>query len=681
MANERLRDLDKMKSRFFANISHELRTPLTLILAPVEAMLGGELGEIADEHIEQIGGVRRSALELLKHINDLLDLSRLEEARMRLKVSTFDIKSHIIRIMDFARPLAERKKIEFVVSGDEGLVIEGDEEKLERVFVNLLSNALKFSDSRAKISVRIQKGDNIVKVFVKDTGIGITKENMEIIFDRFGQVDQTITRRQGGSGIGLSLAKELVELHRGRLTVTSELGKGSTFIVEIPTSLEGIVPPNLIDRREESKEVPVERREQDKGLTEWTDDILSRNEYKFMDIEKSTERRVVPRHKTVELKSARLLIADDNSEVLKYLQQSLTDQYDVWTAQDGKEAWEMLVANRYDLVVADVMMPEVSGLELTHRIRKDPRTQDTPVILLTARGGAEHRVEGHAVGADQYFTKPFNLSELRVSIKSLLSGRSRRIEAGARRRSASMETLLGGMAHELHNACHQVQNAQSATYSLARRISEEIAETKPELNRKTTGNLDKMESICHRALERISTVVRSLKQYTSNQMQAPWQTIDLDKLIVREVNLLTGAEEKGVEIKLSLDAGVHVRGPEDEIRQMVLNLVENAIFATESGGSVKVNTTSLSGKVQLAVSDNGCGIPADKKEQVFDPFFTTKAPGQGMGLGLSLCKRTVVDLGGDIELRSQEGVGTQILVDLPIADVSLPASSSLVQTD
>ncbi|MCP4600084.1 MAG: response regulator [Proteobacteria bacterium] len=676
IANERLRKLEKMKSKFFANISHELRTPLTLILAPVDAMLGGDLGELAEEHVEQINGIQRSALKLLKHINDLLDLSRMEEARLPIKIGRFSLKSHLIRILDFARPMAERKKIEIVLGSEEDVLIEGDEEKLERVFVNLLSNALKFTDSGGKISIRTQKSDNIVKVSVQDTGIGITKENLEMIFDRFGQVDQSMTQRRGGSGIGLSMAKELVELHRGRLTVTSELGQGSTFVVEIPTSLEGNVPSNMIDRRKESKDVPVKRREQDKDLAEWTDDILSRHEYRFMDIDKATERRLEPRPKTVELKSARLLVVDDNVEVLRYLQQSLQGTYDVWTAQDGKEAWELLLAHRHDLAILDIKMPEMSGLELTHRIRKDARTQDMPVILLTARDGAEHRVEGHAVGADQYFTKPFNLSELRVSIKSLLSSRSRRIESGARRRSASMETLLGGMAHELHNACHQVQSSQSATYKLARRIAKKNAETLPESNIKTTGRLDQMESICHRALERISVVVHSLKRYTSNQMQAPWETIDIDKLIARGIKLITTAEEKGVEIKLSLHSGVYVRGPEEEIRQMVLNLVENAVFAVSSGGLIEIKTTLLSGKVHLVVSDNGSGIPVEKKEQVFDPFFTTKDPGQGMGLGLSLCKRTIVDLGGEIELRSEEGVGTQILVELPIADVSLPETSS-----
>ncbi|MCP4601154.1 MAG: response regulator [Proteobacteria bacterium] len=666
-ANERLRDLDKMKSRFFANISHELRTPLTLILAPVESMLSGDLGEIAEEHLEQITGVKRSALELLKHIDDLLDLSRLEEARLRLRLEPFDLSSLLVRILDFARPLAERKKIEFDLSCEENLTINADEAKLERVFVNLLSNALKFTDPNGKISARVLEDDDSINVAVEDTGIGIPKEDLERIFDRFGQVDPSMTRRSGGSGIGLSLAKELVELHRGRLLVTSKLDQGSTFTVEIPKRLDEIIPPSLIERRVNPLDVTHKRREQDQNLTEWTNELLSSPEYRFMGIGKVPKSRITAIPQSPELKSARLLVADDNPEVLSYLQQSLKDRYDIWTAQDGKEAWELLVNHRHDLVIADVMMPEMSGLELTHRIKKDPRTQDTPVILLTARSGAEHRMEGHAVGADQYVTKPFNPSELRAAIKSLLSGRKRSIEVGARRRSASMETLLGGMAHELHNACHQMQNAQTAIFALALKLAKVDSEPQPKSNADVEERLGQMGGICQRALERVSKVVQSLEHYTRNQMQMPWKIINLDKLIVKEVNLLTTAEEKEVQVKLSLDSGVPVRGPEEEIRQMVLNLVENAIHAVEIGGLVEVKTTSQSGKIHLSVCDNGCGVPADKKDRIFDPFFTTKDPGKGMGLGLSLCKRTITDLGGEIELRSEEGVGTQMLVDLPAA--------------
>ena len=164
------------------------------------------------------------------------------------------------------------------------------------------------------------------------------------------------------------------------------------------------------------------------------------------------------------------------------------------------------------------------------------------------------------------------------------------------------------------------------------------------------------------------TVTRSLKQYTRSQMQLPWENLPIDEIIERELRLITSGEEKGVDLEVSLNSNAYVRGPEEEIRQMVINLVENAIQAVDTGGHVQVKTIFNSGRVCLSVQDDGCGISPEQREQIFDPFFTTKDPGKGMGLGLALCKRTVTDLGGAIEVRSELGVGTQMLVELPNAD-------------
>ncbi len=678
-ANERLRDLDKMKSRFFANISHDLRTPLTLILAPLELMLSAEAGPLTEEQTDQLDGIRRSAMELLKLINDLLDLSRLEETRMTLQVNPVDLSAHLNRLTDFAQPLARRKNIELKLAVDEGIKIDADEDKLERALVNLLSNALKFTDAEGTVSITARTIADYAQVEIKDTGIGIPEDALSSVFDRFGQVDPSITKRRGGSGIGLSLAKEFVELHRGRLTVTSKLGEGSAFLVEIPIGLSSQL--SIHPTPQATPEGPsTDPRESEKpGIPEWTDQLLARPEYRFMSIDKATERRsVVPRTRSDGFKAARILIADDNAEVLKYVQQLLLDKYDVWTAEDGQQAWDLLVTHRHDLVIADVMMPKMSGLELCKRIKVDARTQDTPVILLTARGDVEHRVEGEAMGADKYFTKPFNQRELRVAISNLLEGRARRMEAGARKRSATVETLLSGMAHELHNACQQVTTALSAYWKLAKKGSTDKDRKGAMSDAELVDRLHQMEGISGRALERITTVVKSLSQYAQNQMQVPWTDLDLDELIAREVNLITGSHNKGIELKLLLQSGATIRGPQEEIRQMVLNIVENAVQAVDVGGIVEVGTSLKQGKVCLRVCDNGCGIPADQRERVFDPFFTTKTPGKGMGLGLALCKRTVIDLGGTIELKTNEGVGTEVYIELPRTDFDTTTPPSVV---
>ncbi len=664
-ANERLRDLDRLKSRFFANISHELRTPLSLVLAPLESMLDGELGELDGGQRERLAGIQRNALQLLKLIDDLLDLSKLEEARLRLRLAPVELAALAERIVDTAAPLAERKRIVLAVQAEAEAQIEADEEKLERVIVNLVGNALKFTDAGGQVTVVVgQEGDE-AWLRVCDDGIGIPADQLEVIFDRFHQVDASVTRRHGGSGIGLSLARELVELHGGRLDAAAAEGRGSTFELRLPRTADGL-PAERIERRRRDQPVDQRRRAEDRGLPEWNDQIRASQRYKYLDIDRATERRVVQRQSPAGPKAARLLVVDDNPEVLQYLEQVLGDRWELWHSQDGERALELLRAQRHDLVLADVMMPGMSGLELCQRIKGDPRLQATPVVLLTARSGEQARIEGHYVGADQYLSKPFKPAELRAAIEGLLAGRSRQSEAAAHRRAASLETLLAGLAHELRNACHQARNAQTAAGEMLRR------ELDAERDAALMERLERMQAIAQRALARIAAVVQSLQQYAFQRLQVAWAELDVDALVERAVGQLTEAEAKGVALELSLESAARVRGPHEALRQLVLNLVENAIQAVEPGGAVRVSTRAQTGRVLLEVADDGCGMEAEQRERIFDLFYTTKEPGRGIGLGLAMVDKTVADMGGKLAVASRPGQGSRFTVDLPRLERSAP---------
>ncbi len=654
-AYQGLQQLDQLKSRFFANISHELRTPLTLILAPLQALLAADTWrpEVRDE-LERI---QRRALELLKLIEDLLDLSRLEEARLRLDLKRVSLGGFAARLVDYARPLARRKEVEVTLEVEGEPAVEADEGMLERVLVNLLTNALKFTDPGGQVSVRVSERSGRGLIEVQDDGIGIPASERHKIFDRFHQVDGPGTRRSGGTGIGLALARELVELHNGELSVHSEEGAGSTFTVSIPRTTQ--VPERLIDRRATNVSTVHQRRESDGSLGEWLEAIKADPRFRFLDLEAATERRLVPRSEPGRRRSARLLTVDDNPEILRYLHSLLDDRFELWPVQDGERAWELLLRQRHDLVITDSMMPGLSGLDLCRRIKNDPRTQDTPVILLTARGDTEHKVDGHGAGADTYLTKPFEHAELLAAIRALLAGRTRRAEVASRRRAASLETLLAGMAHELRNACHQIRSAHSVMSELTQRALDAAGDAGT-----LRGRVEKMDAISRRALTRISTVVDSLQRYCRNRLQPAWDDLNLDDLVARQIDLLeTGA--RGVTLDASLDSLAVVRGPTEELRQMVVNLVENALQAAPPGGRVEIETSASAGKATLRVRDDGPGIAPDVLDRVFDPFFTTKSPGEGMGLGLSLCKRTVSDVGGTIEIHTREGGGTEVEVVLP----------------
>jgi signal transduction histidine kinase len=327
----------------------------------------------------------------------------------------------------------------------------------------------------------------------------------------------------------------------------------------------------------------------------------------------------------------------------------------------------MLLEERHDLVISDVMMPGISGLDLCRRVKDDPRTQAVPVLLLTARDATEHRIEGHGVEADEYLTKPFDPAELFAAVAGLLAGRTRRAEVASRRRSESLRTLLGGMAHELRNATHQMRSAQAVMLALTRRAVEAEGATDAE-RRKRLEKLERMEGVMGRSLSRVTRVVSGIGHYAAGRMRDRWVVIDLDELVHREVSVLAPSLEGDVTLTTELAAGARIQGPEEEVRMTVINLVENAVKAVRGGGSVQVRTAERRGRVLLEVRDDGSGIPPERLESIFEPFFTTRDPGEGMGLGLALVKRVVEDVGGRISVHSRPGEGSLFTVSIPVYD-------------
>ncbi|MBN2495470.1 MAG: response regulator [Deltaproteobacteria bacterium] len=651
----KLRELDRLKSQLFANINHELRTPLSLILAPLDSMLDGDLGHFDELQMRHLRSMHRNSLRLHRMIDDLLDLSRLEESRLELKKRPVNLAGIVGRMVDTARSMAERKGISIALDRQAEPEVEADEEKIEKVIVNLLSNALKFTLPGGEVRLVVCAQDGEACVEVRDNGIGIPASELESIFDRFHQVDGGTNRSFRGSGLGLALARELAEMHGGRIEVESELGAGSVFRLLLP-GRQGA--DGEVDR---AIEEPAKE-----GLPEWTDQLQARPDYRYLAIDEATERRVVLRDEDHFAREARLLVVDDNADMLRYLHQVLGERYDVWTVQDAGRALELLERERHELVIADVMMPGISGLELCHRIKSNPRLQQTPVLLLTARTGEAHRIEGHSVGADQYVTKPFRPAELMAIISGMLAGRARMSEVAARRRSDSLETLMAGLAHELRNACHQAKNAQTASMSLVRKLN---GENCAEEHARVAGQLETMSGIIERALDRISAVVLSLQRFAGQYQPAPWKEIDLDAMVRRELGRLTLAELKDARLSIDLQSGARVRGSEEELRQLVINLAENAAHAVRPGGTIEVKTRAQPGKVLLSVRDDGAGIAPEDRERIFDLYYSTRSEGEGSGLGLALCKRTASDMGGSISLSSELGKGSEFTVELPIAEL------------
>jgi len=432
---EKLKELDTLKSRFFANISHEFRTPLTLILGPVEK----HLPKVKDPSLKQdLNVVQRNALRLQRLINQILNLSKIESGKLKLQVSEQNIVSLVNGYVQSFESLAKQKNIDLVfISDEEDIEMYVDKDKIEKILYNLLSNAFKFTDGGGRIEVSVNSqqspvlnpqsaelsnstGDykpksadfegQWVGIKITDNGRGIPTEKLDHIFDRFYQADDSYTRDQEGTGIGLALTKELVKLHHGEITVASDPdsnrdGKGSTFTIYLPAGKEHFKPDEITDS--------VKSEDQSEDLPDQQPELKTHSESIINETSTSDESKPI------------LLIVEDNADLLSYIRGYLDESYFVLEARDGEEGFKEAIKTIPDLVLSDVMMPKMDGFELCSKLKSDERTSHIPVILLTARASSESKIEGLETGADDYLSKPFDPTELKIRIRNLVLQRQK----------------------------------------------------------------------------------------------------------------------------------------------------------------------------------------------------------------------------------------------------------------
>jgi signal transduction histidine kinase/DNA-binding response OmpR family regulator len=386
--------LTEMKLRFFTNISHELRTPLTLILTPLESMVRKidrwQQEDQEETHLtfisSQLMMIQRNAQRLLSLVNNLLDFRKLEMGQQKLELTNGDIFEFVRTVCETFRPISTEKGIGLGYAiPNEQFYINFDSRKLQHILYNLLSNAFKFTPAGGQIAVSVAKTDTErLSITVKDTGCGIPSRDLPHIFDRYYQSKNTADPSVTGTGIGLHLTKEYLQLHGGNITVNSKLGEGTTFTAFLPTNIKMKEQP-----------LPAEPHQQAEAP--------------------ETESR-----------KSNLLIVDDNDEFRQFLCGELAEQYNIHQAANGEEALTVIAEQDIDLMVSDVMMPAMDGMTLCRRIKQDVNTSHVMVILLTARTAEESKIEGFRAGADDYLSKPFNMEMLQLRISHLLELRRQR---------------------------------------------------------------------------------------------------------------------------------------------------------------------------------------------------------------------------------------------------------------
>ncbi len=437
-SNVKLKSLDELKMQFFANVNHELRTPLTLMLAPLKTLLEGRMGRLSAALKDALETMQRNGYKLLKLINNLLDLSKLEEGKMRLKVKTVNLVEFIPPLLASVKPLADRKEIRlFYQHPPHPVELTIDSDQFEKVVFNLLSNALKFTNKGGKITIYVEEKDRSATMTVEDTGIGIPSNMLESVFDRFSQVDGSKSRAQEGTGIGLALAREIVLVHKGSIHAESELGKGSRFVVELCKG-EDHFDEDVLDRRSEDLPIGLRRRLTDTEEPRVQDIVTDSRRLQLVDL----ERVDIGSGRVDEAKvhDALILCIDDNPEVLKLMKMLLADEFDLELMTSAEQGLQFLRDRNPDLVLCDVMMPGMDGHAFSRAVKSDPALKHIPIMLVTARSGAEMLNEGLQAGADDYISKPFDSTELKARIRALLRLRQMESELALVNRNLKMRT-------------------------------------------------------------------------------------------------------------------------------------------------------------------------------------------------------------------------------------------------
>jgi signal transduction histidine kinase len=407
---EALSELDRAKTAFFSNVSHEFRTPLTLMLGPLSDSIASPSRQLSGENLDT---AYRNALRLLRLVNALLDFSRIEAGRAEASFEPTDLAALTTDLASAFRSAIERASLRFEVEAlplDELFYV--DHEMWEKIVLNLLSNALKFTFDGA-ISVRLRTVGDHAELIVRDTGTGIASHELGNVFKRFHRIEGSRSRTHEGSGIGLALVTELVRLHGGSIAVASELGAGTTFTVQIPRGRSHLPDARIRSQRllssTASGAVPFVQ-EAERWLPSARDQVP-------VVAEELLTPDLVSREQT---EGARILLADDNADMRDYVARLLRERWKIEAVSDGQKALEAALANPPDLVLTDVMMPNLDGFGLLKALRSDPRTRSIPIIMLSARAGEEAQVEGLESGADDYLVKPFSARELIARVSTRL---------------------------------------------------------------------------------------------------------------------------------------------------------------------------------------------------------------------------------------------------------------------
>ncbi|MEM9861117.1 MAG: HAMP domain-containing sensor histidine kinase [Myxococcota bacterium] len=611
---DEVRELSQARTDFFSNMSHELRTPLTLMLSPLSQLTKGE--EPPGGRNAALASMQRNADRLLRTINQLLDLARVESGNAtaeRAPVAPIDLLYAIEASFVAA---VQAKGVTLNVEAEHGSNLMLDGGWMETALTNLTANALKFSRAGDVITLAVRdQGDEVI-FEVRDTGRGIPANKLESLFERFARG----AGPGAGTGIGLSLVHEAARLHGGRADVRSRLGEGSTFSLHIPRVVaDGDAVSHTLSAQEAVADVCIERDGPD---------------------------RYAPL----------AFVAEDNPDVRTFVADILSAHYRVRTYRNGLEVLEAVDEEIPDVFVTDVNMPEMDGLELTAALRKKRGLEDTPIVLVTARGEADQVIEGFEAGADDYVIKPFHGRELLARTDALVRAKRMAGRLVHQERLATVGVVAASVAHHIRNPLNALIGGLPAVRG---RLE---ASNGPGLD----GPTSRMFDVFMDAAERIEEVSTDLLDLSRTDREA-LQRFPPGRGLAASVRLMETRFGDAIQIDRAIDEDAQVEGRPGELHHVFLNLLDNAARAMSKGGKVEVVGRVNDAHYDVVVRDDGPGIPDAILDRVFEPFVTTRAAGEGTGLGLAIAADVAKRHGGSISAGRSPSGGAELHLRIPLA--------------
>lgn len=681
--NSELQELDKLKTTFFSNISHEFRTPITLLLGPLDDVIKGNASLLPKQQIDKLVMAQRNALRLQKLVNSLLDFSRFEAGQAHAIFQPTDIIRFTTNLAGIFRSAIEDAGLKFVIKSDEvDEPVYLNHDLYEKIVLNLLSNAFKFTQ-KGKIEVKIRNKKKKIELHVIDTGVGIAAQHHKKIFERFNRIEGTKSRTFEGSGIGLALVKEMVTVHGATISVKSTPDKGSEFIISFPKGKDHLSPEKVYESR---------------------DQLTASNAQPYLEEIKGWlyEPEVIRKPESFTTKPV-VLLADDNADMRAYLSVILQPRYQLMKVENGKKAWAMIKSGfAPDVVLADVMMPEMNGLELLEYIKRTEKTQRIPVILISARADEASRIEGMNSGADDYLIKPFaareliarvdariQIARLRYQAEGQLAVTNELLESVVRERTrelkATNETLVR-KNHELEALYNELTQLTFVTSHDLREplrklsvFTEVINNT--ERNSLSSGGKEYLSKIIS-FVQRMNNLLNDINIYSALSDEQPHVVHNSMIQLVQSARASLKKIIADQHIMIETDLYDAIECDPKQIKQLICHLLTNAIKFRKPEHTLHIHIIGKripgikldhrladTNKIyyRLEVKDNGIGFEQRYEDRIFNMFRKLHNPIDypGTGIGLTICKKIVENHQGFIVARSSPGEGSSFCMFIP----------------